>query len=176
MLKISHKYLAEKFHLNFQKLSLKLLQKFLSKYFQIVYQKIHLKKMFVQFRYRLVWNQYIAKLKRKCRGKWHIISPLSEKAGGRVPSVLHLSAPMEVLLPSQTGICRRAIKETKAGWNKSLVKRNFALDYLEKKWELRISDGLSKKSDLNADIFICKSKSTEAVFISLQVLVDEYDG
>jgi len=29
-------------------------------------------------------------------GNWHIISPLSEKVGGRIPRVPHLIAPMVV--------------------------------------------------------------------------------
>jgi len=35
-------------------------------------------------------------INRKCGGTWQIISPLSEKMGGRVPPVSHLIAPMIV--------------------------------------------------------------------------------
>jgi len=42
----------------------------------------------------LVWNQYITKPKEKTVATWHIIFPLSEKVGGRVPRVPHLIAPM----------------------------------------------------------------------------------
>ena len=62
----------------------------------------------------ILWN-----LKRKRWGTWHIISPLPEKVGGRVPHVPHLIAPMHAVMSLQfthvsSFACKGGLRKSRA--------------------------------------------------------------